>query len=336
VLQLSETQLQQVSWAISDFYEDISRELAGRVQNELLVFYRHAFAPAVDKLRDFLQGPRSEPGIPEEHLAALKLVLQHYRRKRATAIERAKEKTSSPEVKERLDAEVVPLNQILAAEWVTTITAAKMPRLSDFLNQRQLREIRLKRRHPSESLPELPKRQFDDKFGILQPASLFLPDLAYFRERCAEREGALVVGFVDIDDFKKRFNTPYGEPTVDREVLGPFMQKMEQFVYHHGYAYRYGGDEYMLLFVNTDLDIAARLIQRFRRNLRDLDFRGIRERITLSIGLCEINTQTFLTEREIQSKANVAKNFAKCQGKDRVAAFKGDLFREGDLYILGE
>ena len=140
---------------------------------------------------------------------------------------------------------------------------------------------------------------------------------------------------MDIDDFKKRFNTPYTEPIVDREVLAPLMRTLEAHVFQHGYGYRYGGDEYVLLLINFRLDMAARLIHQLRRSLRGLRFRGIPEPITLSSGLCEITPQTFLTEREIEHKANIAKNFAK-KNKDDVAAYAGDLFQESDLFIVKE
>src|SRR6516162_9933128 len=54
----------------------------------------------------------------------------------------------------------------------------------------------------------------------------------------------LAIAFLDIDDFKT-FNTKYGETKIDLNLLPRFMQALEAHVYHHGHAYRQGGDEYL-------------------------------------------------------------------------------------------
>jgi hypothetical protein len=47
---------------------------------------------------------------------------------------------------------------------------------------------------------------------------------------------------LDIGLFKD-FNTAFGEPRVDRDVLPIFMSELEAHIYWHGYAYKFGGDE---------------------------------------------------------------------------------------------
>jgi hypothetical protein len=50
--------------------------------------------------------------------------------------------------------------------------------------------------------------------------------------------------------------------------------------------------------------------------------------------LCVVDEDCGLTDREVQLKANEAKNFAKAQHKGRIALFNGDLFRGQDLVLV--
>jgi GGDEF domain-containing protein len=67
--------------------------------------------------------------------------------------------------------------------------------------------------------------------------------------------------------------------------------------------------------------------------LRRLDYREIERKPTVSIGVCVVEADSHLTDSEAQERANRAKKFAKDQGKNRIAAFGSDLFRDEDLYI---
>ena len=98
-------------------------------------------------------------------------------------------------------------------------------------------------------------RQYDEKFHILQVPSFLLPDLGYFRARCEDRETPSAITFIDIDDFKS-LNTRHHETKVDRNVLPRFMQAIEAHVFHHGYAYRQGGDEYLILVPSLSRPLA--------------------------------------------------------------------------------
>jgi diguanylate cyclase (GGDEF)-like protein len=203
-----------------------------------------------------------------------------------------------------------------------------MPTLSDYLTIEEVEKAMA-------DLPQSPRleRQFDEKFHTLQAPLLFLPDLAYYRDRCGQRRVPLLVGYIDIDNFKK-FNTKYTEPVVDRDLLPKFMASLEAHTFSHGHAYRYGGDEYVLIIPNMSLRVGTTFIEDYRQTLQKLRFVGIEEPITLSIGLCEIHADLPLTEREIEERANVAKNFAKDQGKDRVATYGNEQLLHGDLRIL--
>jgi diguanylate cyclase (GGDEF)-like protein len=179
-----------------------------------------------------------------------------------------------------------------------------------------------------------PERQYDEKFHLLQSRNLFKPDLHYYRSKCGLRGVSVAIAFIDIDDFKKNFNTPYGETHVDLFVLPVFMRALETHIYGHGYAYCYGGDEYVLLMPNTDADLATDFLQRLRRRIAKLVFHDTEKTITVSAGLCVADWDCHLTDEELLRKAERAKNFAKEKGKDQIAGYTGKLLDESELRIL--
>ena len=56
----------------------------------------------------------------------------------------------------------------------------------------------------------------------------------------------------------------YGEIEVDRRVLPVFMRLIEAHVFQHGFAYRYGGDEYMILLPNLSKPLAINFLESLR------------------------------------------------------------------------
>ena len=187
--------------------------------------------------------------------------------------------------------------------WVKESEALRMPRLTDVLVlERAEQHVR--------RFVGLPERQYDEKFHILQAPSLFLRDIAYFRTLCELRNRSVCVAFIDVDDFK-RLNTKHGESVVDVRVLPVLMRCLEAFVFGRGYAYRLGGDEYLVLLANCDRQTGIFLLDQLRREIRNLNYPGIPEALTVSIGLCSLEPEASLTDREAQERANRAKNYAK-------------------------
>jgi GGDEF domain-containing protein len=75
-------------------------------------------------------------------------------------------------------------------------------------------------------------------------------------------------------------------------------------------------------------------IKEFQAKLRMIGYRGIAEKPTVSIGAVWIPYDCFLTEREIEDKANRAKNFAKKNGKNCIATYNGQYYLESELVIV--
>lgn len=256
----------------------------------------------------------------------LKRILLELRLDSARAIEVPRQKAVDSGTIRHLEREVYLLEQMMAAPWFAATRPLTVPKLTDYLSIRHA-ECALP------TAPQLAPRGFDEKFHILEAPSLFLPDLAYYRARCQLRGASVGVAFLDIDNFKS-FNTQHTETAVDLHVLAPFMETLEAHVFGHGHAYRFGGDEYLLTLPNVTSEVAVRFLRALQERLAQRHYRRIDRGPTVSIGLCLVNADCFLTDREIQARANGAKNYAKAVEKGRIATFRGELFRAEELELV--
>jgi hypothetical protein len=80
---------------------------------------------------------------------------------------------------------------------------------------------------------------------------------------------------------------------------------------------------------------AIALLHLLQERIARAPYRGMYRTPSVSIGLCVIDADCFLTDREIQGRANVAKNYAKATEKGRIATFDGIRFRDADLGLVG-
>ena len=106
------------------------------------------------------------------------------------------------------------------------------------------------------------------------------------------------------------------------------MSEMEGHVFSNRFAYRIGGDEYLILIPNMSRDHAIRLLLEFQCRLKDVSYFKIRNRPTVSIGLCEVRPDSVLTDRGVRDNADKAHVFAKDAGRDRIATFKDYTYGE--------
>ena len=104
--------------------------------------------------------------------------------------------------------------------------------------------------------------------------------------------------------------------------------------FQHGFAYRYGGDEYVILLPSLSSTIAFHFLDALRTSVAEIKYRHVEERTTISVGFCSIDEDTYLTDREIENRANKAKNFAKKNGKNCIATYQGRRFEEDELRLV--
>lgn len=255
----------------------------------------------------------------------LKRILISERRVAAERIEGPLAKVTEPKVAQALHRELRRFDELMSAPWFEDARPQRIPRLTDFLSIRFAAEAAPVR-------PPLAPRVFDEKFHVLEAPRLFLGDLAHYRWECALRGAPIAVAFVDIDDFKAK-NELLTETVVDLKILPPFMELLESFVFARGHAYRFGGDEYVLLLPNTDQTLATLLFKQLATKIAQLTFVGTPLRLSVSQGAVIVDPDCPLTDREILGKANQAKASAKGRQKGTIhlAAAPSWLPRPSDI-----
>ncbi|QWG21887.1 GGDEF domain-containing protein [Bradyrhizobium sediminis] len=126
------------------------------------------------------------------------------------------------------------------------------------------------------------------------------------------------VALIDLDWFK-RINDAYGHPTGD-EVLRTFaitvfanLRAIDKFG-------RYGGEEFLLVLPDTPDDSAARILDRLRAIIADLDWSAFSPgmRVTISAGIATLKPNE--TPDAILARADSALYAAKAQGRNRIAS----------------
>ncbi len=91
--------------------------------------------------------------------------------------------------------------------------------------------------------------------------------------------------FIDVDHFK-RVNDSLGH-LIGSGVLKELGDLLKRQIRNSDYAFRYGGDEFIILLSHTEGQDAVNVAERIRREVENFPFKqqGIQVRITVSIGL---------------------------------------------------
>jgi diguanylate cyclase len=126
------------------------------------------------------------------------------------------------------------------------------------------------------------------------------------------------VALIDLDWFK-RVNDAYGHPIGD-EVLRTFAITVFANIRNIDKFGRYGGEEFLLVLPETPADAAARILDRLRAIIADLDWSAFSPgmRVTISAGVAMLrvdeSADTFL------ARADSALYAAKARGRNRIAS----------------
>jgi diguanylate cyclase (GGDEF)-like protein len=131
----------------------------------------------------------------------------------------------------------------------------------------------------------------------------------------AARTGrALSVAFVDLDDFKQ-VNDRHGHEAGDR-ILREAARALQNTLRHGDMVARWGGEEFLLIMPETDLDGAVRAIERLRERGLSVRPDGIRQ--TASIGIAESGHDRTWEPEVLVELADARMYRAKRSGKDRI------------------
>ncbi|WP_298824495.1 GGDEF domain-containing protein [uncultured Piscinibacter sp.] len=144
--------------------------------------------------------------------------------------------------------------------------------------------------HMGRSLVEAARREANqDALTQLHNRRYFDARLSRELETARKHGRALTIALVDLDHFHD-VNATYGYPTGD-QVLRRFAEIARSSVRLTDWLARYGGEEFCLVMPDTDLDSAARVAERVRRNVAAADIRSLDQRrvpLTASVGVAQL------------------------------------------------
>jgi len=136
--------------------------------------------------------------------------------------------------------------------------------------------------------------------------------------RAHDNQTPCSIALIDLDWFK-RINDTYGHPTGD-EVLRTFAITVFANIRPIDKFGRYGGEEFLLLLPDTSGEGAARILDRLRAIIADLDWSAFSPgmQVTISAGVATLKPNE--TPDIILARADGALYAAKARGRNRIAS----------------
>ncbi len=130
--------------------------------------------------------------------------------------------------------------------------------------------------------------------------------------RRKQRPLSLIV--IDLDHFK-RINDRFGHSMGDR-VLQHTSRVLERTIRASDMLFRYGGEEFVVLLSDTDLDGARLLAERLRAAIAGIDtIDGVEVPVSASLGIAELRDED--DEGSLFDRADAALYLAKKRGRNR-------------------
>ncbi|MBO8087723.1 MAG: GGDEF domain-containing protein [Marichromatium sp.] len=131
---------------------------------------------------------------------------------------------------------------------------------------------------------------------------------------------SISICMVDIDDFKN-INDTYGHAAGD-VVITTLTNEMKKNIRTSDIIARVGGEEFVILFPNTNLDTANTIANQIckRVSALEVEYETNKLKLTISIGVSELHANESL--KDLIKKSDEALYEAKKTGKNRVVKFK--------------
>jgi diguanylate cyclase (GGDEF)-like protein len=155
----------------------------------------------------------------------------------------------------------------------------------------------------------------DDLTGLF--TRRYLMDILAKQKALSERDDSdFVICFADLDHFKT-INDTYGHHVGD-QVLISFSKILRASIREIDYASRFGGEEFVVLLVKTDIDQAVAIAERIRQGIEQFNFNDIAPglHVTTSIGLA--NYKEYKSIQETLVTADNRMYHAKDEGRNKI------------------
>jgi diguanylate cyclase (GGDEF)-like protein len=156
----------------------------------------------------------------------------------------------------------------------------------------------------------VPNKELEQKFKILSSVGQAVLDFDEWMSK-ANGGGQIALLFIDIDHFTK-LNSDYSHARIDQTVLPDVMHLFARLVQSRGEAYRYGGEEFVIVLPNHDPKEAEAFAQKVRSKIDQHPFViGVNMvKVTVSIGVA-VWPECGATYQEVLQAANDAELIAK-------------------------
>jgi diguanylate cyclase (GGDEF)-like protein len=141
----------------------------------------------------------------------------------------------------------------------------------------------------------------------------------------ADSRFEICMAIFDINNFKG-FNDTYGHQVGD-EVIKAIAASITSVLRDGEHLYRLGGDEFSTIFVNCEPSAAISVAERCQHAVAQYPFHelGIREPVTISIGISRVSPGKHEQLSDIQWQADVAMYSAKQPGNTSIAVFSEEM-----------
>ncbi len=123
----------------------------------------------------------------------------------------------------------------------------------------------------------------------------------------------LCIALFDIDRFKS-FNDDFGHSKGD-DVLVSVAEASTNSIRPSDFVCRWGGEEFLIIFPNTEIDDAVSIVERVRQALYRIDT-GVEKQISASFGVAKIRKGE--DYHQLIGRADSALYSAKANGRNRV------------------
>jgi len=163
------------------------------------------------------------------------------------------------------------------------------------------------------------KSYIDDMTDLLNRRTLKERSKEYWNKGLNE-DIPITVVMLDIDYFKA-YNDNYGHMVGD-ELISKVASAIKLCTRENeDMLFRYGGDEFMILFFDTEMNKVNLIIKRIREHVKGILIQGVHERVTLSFGIASMVPTKDSDLNQLISRADQALYSAKQKGRDCIHTY---------------
>jgi diguanylate cyclase (GGDEF)-like protein/PAS domain S-box-containing protein len=138
-------------------------------------------------------------------------------------------------------------------------------------------------------------------------------------EKSRREERELSLAMLDLDRFKE-VNDDFGHQVGD-VVLQDVCRACESGLRATDMIARYGGEEIIILFPDTNVKTAADIAERIRASVAELKISGVDRSVTVSAGITGSQPDRHASLAEMIREADAALYKAKAQGRNRIVVY---------------